>query len=106
MDYSNPPEEHWVNVGDLKVHYLDWPGDGLPLLALHGMASSANWYERVARYLAAGHRIIAPDQRGHGQTSQASTGYDWETLTSDLIGLLDSLGLDLVSVIGHSWGVM
>ena len=104
MDYSNPPEEHWVNVGDLKVHYLDWPGDGLPLLALHGMASSANWYERVARYLAAGHRIIAPDQRGHGQTSQASTGYDWETLTSDLIGLLDSLGLDLVSVIGHSWG--
>ncbi len=98
------PGEHWVNIDDLNVHYLDWSGDGSPLLALHGMASSAHWYERVANYISECHRIIAPDQRGHGQTGQASTGYDWETLALDLVGLLDYLELDRVSVIGHSWG--
>ena len=54
MDYSTrliPPEEYWVNIDDLNVHYLDWSGDGLPLLALHGMASSAHWYERVANLI-------------------------------------------------------
>lgn len=107
MDYSTRlilPEEHWVNIDDLNVHYLDWSGGGSPLLALHGMASSAYWYERVANHLSEYHRIIAPDQRGHGQTAQASTGYDWETLAMDLVGLLDYLELDRVSVVGHSWG--
>lgn len=107
MDYSTRlilPEEHWVNIDDLNVHYLDWSGGGPPLLALHGMASSAYWYERVANHLSEYHRIIAPDQRGHGQTAQASTGYDWETLAMDLVGLLDYLELDRVSLVGHSWG--
>ncbi|MAZ59742.1 MAG: hypothetical protein CL753_04730 [Chloroflexi bacterium] len=107
MDYSTGlilPEEHWVNIDGLNVHYLDWSGGGSPLLALHGMASSAYWYERVANHLSEYHRIIAPDQRGHGQTAQASTGYDWETLAMDLVGLLDYLELDRVSVVGHSWG--
>ena len=107
MDYSTRlilPEEHWVNIDGLNVHYLDWSGGGSPLLALHGMASSAYWYERVANHLSEYHRIIAPDQRGHGQTAQASTGYDWETLAMDLVGLLDYLELDRVSVVGHSWG--
>ena len=65
MDYSTrliPPEEYWVNIDDLNVHYLDWSGDGSPLLALHGMASSAHWYERVANHISEYHRIIAPDQ--------------------------------------------
>ena len=107
MDYSTRlilPEEHWVNIDGLNVHYLDWSGGGSPLLALHGMASSAYWYERVANHLSEYHRIIAPDQRGHGKTAQASTGYDWETLAMDLVGLLDYLELDRVSVVGHSWG--
>ena len=49
------PGEHWVNIDDLNVHYLDWSGDGSPLLALHGMASSAHWYERVANYISECH---------------------------------------------------
>ena len=49
-------------------------------------------------------RIIAPDQRGHGQTTQATTGYDWQSLASDAAGLMDYLSLDRVAVLGHSWG--
>ena len=98
------PAEHWAQIGTLDVRYLDWGGEGPPLLALHGLASSAHWYDLVAPYLRSKHRVIAPDQRGHGQTSQANTGYDWQSLTSDAVGLLDHLGISRASVFGHSWG--
>ena len=98
------PGEHWADIGELKVRYLDWGGDGAPLLALHGLASSAHWYDIVAPMLRDRYRIIAPDQRGHGQTTSAPTGYDWQTLSEDMAGLLDHIGLDQVAVMGHSWG--
>ena len=74
------------------------------MLALHGLASSAHWYDLVAADLRDRYRIIAPDQRGHGQTTQASSGYDWQSLASDAAGLLDHLGISQATVLGHSWG--
>ena len=94
--------ERWAEVGDLNVRYLDWGGDGPTLLALHGLASSANWYDLVSPLLSRGYRVIAPDQRGHGKTTQAPTGYDWHTLSSDAVGLLDELEIDRATVLGHS----
>ena len=91
-------------MGDLEVRYLDWGGDGPPIMALHGLASSAHWYDLVAPLLKEHGRVIAPDQRGHGQTSQMDSGYDWQTLASDIVGLMDHLKLEKVSVLGHSWG--
>ena len=98
------PGEHWADIGALKVRYLDWGGDSPPLLALHGLASSAHWYDIVAPMLRDRFRIVAPDQRGHGQTTSAPSGYDWKTLSDDIVGLLDHIGLDVVAVMGHSWG--
>jgi len=98
------PTENWASIGDLQVHYLEWPGDGPPVVALHGLASSAHWYHRLAHRLAGEYRIIAPDQRGHGQTTQAPTGYDWQTLASDVVGLMDHLEVGQAAVLGHSWG--
>jgi pimeloyl-ACP methyl ester carboxylesterase len=91
-------------IGDLNLHYLDWGGDGDPLLALHGLASSGHWYRRVAPFLSAQYRIIAPDQRGHGATTQAPFGYDWQTLAEDAVRLLDHFGISRAPVMGHSWG--
>ena len=98
------PNELWADIGELKVRYLDWGGEGAPLLALHGLASSAHWYDIVAPMLRDRYHIYAPDQRGHGQTTCATSGYDWQTLSRDLDRLLDHIGLDEVSVMGHSWG--
>ena len=77
-----PPVEGWAEVRDLRVHYLDWGGDGPPVLALHGLASSAHWFDLVAPRLRDRYRVVAPDQRGHGQTTQAPGGYDWPSLSS------------------------
>jgi pimeloyl-ACP methyl ester carboxylesterase len=98
------PQEKWADIGELRVRYLDWEGQGPPIVALHGLASSAHWYERVAGHLSDKYRIIAPDQRGHGQTTQASSGYDWQTLASDVVGLMEHLGIAQAAVLGHSWG--
>ena len=98
------PTENRVTVGDLTLRCLDWGGDGPLVLALHGLASSAQWYQRVARRLQGSYRVIAPDQRGHGQSTQATSGYDWQTLAADAIGLLDQLGGEQAIVLGHSWG--
>ena len=73
-------------------------------MALHGLASSAHWYDIVAPLLRDRFHIYAPDQRGHGQTTAAPSGYDWKTLSEDLVGLLAHIGLDQVAVMGHSWG--
>ena len=100
----NQPAERWADVGDLRVHYLDWGGDGPPVIALHGLASSCYWYDLAAPLLRRDFRIIAPDQRGHGKTTQAPSGYDWETLSMDVTGLMDRLGIEQAAVLGHSWG--
>ena len=98
------PAEGWFRTGDLNLRYLDWGGDGPPVMALHGLASSAHWYDIVAPLLRRDFRIIAPDQRGHGQSTQAPTGYDWTTLSNDVTALMDHLGIDRAAVLGHSWG--
>ncbi len=98
------PEPMAAAIGDLTMHYLDWGGDGPPVLALHGLASSGHWYRRLAPYLAGDYRVVAPDQRGHGATTQAGAGYDWQTLAEDAVGLLDHLGIERAAVLGHSWG--
>ena len=96
--------ELWADIGNLKVRYLDWGGDGQPLLALHGLASSAHWYDIVAPLLRDRYHIYAPDQRGPGQPTSAPDGYDWKTLSDDMVGLMDHIGLDQMAVMGHSWG--
>ena len=106
--HYNLPTEHFAAIGELELRYLEWQAEGdaqtAPILALHGLASSATWYERLAARLRRNHSIVAPDQRGHGQTTQAASGYDWQTLSADAIRVLDHLGLDQVAVLGHSWG--
>ncbi len=85
------PSEAWASVGELSMCYLDWGGHGPPILALHGLASSAHWYDLFVKRLSHQFRIMAPDQQGHDQTTQALSGYDWQTLASDVVGLMDQL---------------
>ena len=93
-----------IQSSGLDMHYLDWGGTQRPLLALHGLSSSAHWYDKCMPRLAAHFRCVAPDQRAHGLTNQPETGYDWKTLSEDLIRLLDHLDIERTAVLGHSWG--
>jgi pimeloyl-ACP methyl ester carboxylesterase len=79
-----------------------------PVLLVHGLASNALLWDGVAARLADhGHPVVAVDQRGHGQSSKPDTGYDFATLTDDLIAVLerfDWLGFRRPFAAGQSWG--
>jgi pimeloyl-ACP methyl ester carboxylesterase len=77
----------------------------VPFLLVHGLASNARMWDGVADVLgAAGHPVVAVDQRGHGRSSKPDDGYDFATIVADLVALIDALGWQRPVVAGQSWG--
>ena len=101
------PISSHCHTNGIRLRVLSWPANAasLPFLLLHGLASNARFWEPVAaRLVTAGHAVYAPDLRGHGQSDAPGGGYDFETVTQDLAGLVSALGLRRFVVAGHSWG--
>jgi non-heme chloroperoxidase len=92
------------NSGSIDLYYEDH-GSGTPVILIHGYPLSGRaWDKQVPVLLAAGHRVITYDRRGAGASSQPATGYDWDTFAADLDTLINKLGLDHVTLVGHSMG--
>jgi pimeloyl-ACP methyl ester carboxylesterase len=93
-------------AGGVSLHVNVWPDrDGAPFLLVHGLASNARMWDGVAEHLSAlGHPVAAIDQRGHGRSDKPDTGYDFTTVTDDLIAAIEQLGLERPVVAGQSWG--
>lgn len=84
----------------------DSVGQGPPLLFLHGIfVSRHQWYKQL-EYFAPHHQVIACDLRGHGESGITSNPYSTELFAEDVIALLDSLKVDKVVCVGHSFGGM
>ena len=96
-----------VQTGRLNMHVLtSGPADGVPVIFIHGNASSATYWEEIMLKLPAGFRGIAPDLRGYGDTEDklidATRGCgDW---VDDLAALAQAMGLPRYHVVGHSMG--
>jgi pimeloyl-ACP methyl ester carboxylesterase len=95
----------FVDVGGLRMHAaVAGPQDAPAVLLVHGWPQ--NWWawRNVFGLLADRHRVIMPDLRGHGWSQAPCGGYEKEQLASDLLGLLDALGIEQATWIGHDWG--
>jgi pimeloyl-ACP methyl ester carboxylesterase len=92
-----------VNVGGLGIHVAE-TGGGPPLVLLHGWPQHWYMWRHVMPTLATSYRVIAPDLRGLGWSDAPHDGYDKEQLATDLLRLLDTLGLDRIRLAGHDWG--
>jgi non-heme chloroperoxidase len=94
-----------LGLKNVNVHVEDTGGEGRPVVMIHGWPlSGASWKEQVPALKAAGYRVITYDRRGFGQSDKPLTGYDYDTLTDDLAGLLDALELKDVTLVGFSMG--
>lgn len=93
MDTSSYKSD-FVNVNCIRLHYLDWGGNGPVLLFLTGMGCSAHIFDRFAQRFIDKFRVLALDRRGHGDSDYPETGYDADTLTEDLRQFLDALKID------------
>ena len=92
------------NNSDIEIHYEDH-GDGQPVVLIHGYPlSGRGWDKQVPALLAAGHWVITYDRRGFGQSSQPTTGYDYDTFAADLAALVEHLDLREAVLVGHSMG--
>lgn len=98
------PNDCFIDLRGLPFHYRDWGGDGRPVLLLHGLASTCHIWDLVAPLLAEQFRVVALDQRGHGQSVQVDEGYDFATVSGDAAAFIKRLGWERPIVAGHSWG--
>ena len=90
----------------IRVHVAEaGPADGPPVVLLHGWPQHWwCWRGVIGPLAAAGLRVIAPDLRGSGWSDAPDHGYDKEQLASDLVALLDALGVGRTALVGHDWG--
>ncbi len=99
---------HWLEVGGLRVHYVDeGPPNAAPVLLLHGEPSWSYLYRTMIPVLtAAGLRCVAPDLIGFGRSDKpaARADYTYQRHVDWMRGVLTALDLRDVTLVGQDWG--
>lgn len=108
-----PVDQPWVSTitgvrhsflhSGRRLSYLDFGGPGRPVLALHGHYNEAAAFAPLAAALSPDLRVLALDQRGHGESDRADS-YGREDYVEDVAAFHDHLGLGPLPVVGHSLG--
>lgn len=99
-----PWNSAFQDANGITIHYTRTGGARPPVLMLHGLAGSGACWTHVARLLENDFDLIMPDARGHGKSSAPRSGYRYDDLADDAIGLVRALHLDGVTLLGHSMG--
>jgi pimeloyl-ACP methyl ester carboxylesterase len=93
----------FVTANGVRLHYLDWGGSGPTLILVHGYGENPHYFDDLAPAFTDRFRVLAYARRGEGE-SDAKGPYDVATLTEDLRGLMDELGISKADLAGHSMG--
>lgn len=101
---------HWQS-GDValsdggQLHYLRTDGDKPPIILIHGFQVDGRMWLRTALQLASDYDVMMPDVRGHGLSSPMPSDLRVDTLSDDMVALIDTLNLfDAPIIVGHSMG--
>ncbi len=101
---------HWMSgvckVNGINIRYLRTGGCNPPVVLLHGLTGSGACWSPLARALETEYDVVMPDARGHGTSSTPVNGYRYENHASDVVGLIQVLGLAAPVLLGHSMGGM
>jgi len=95
-----------ITLNGQRFHYTEWgAATAPPLLMLHGVTGHARTWDDEAAAFAARYRVLALDQRGHGDSDPSpNADYTVATLSSDVAAFIDALGLSHLSIVGLSMG--
>ncbi len=86
--------------------YFEEHGEGEVLLLLHGFTGSHETWDLYVEELSADYRLIIPDLRGHGRSTNPSDVFTHKLSAQDMFGLMDALNIERFKAIGHSSGGM
>jgi pimeloyl-ACP methyl ester carboxylesterase len=108
QDVDDPAgfQHRFAEVNGIRMHYVD-EGRGPLVVLLHGFPFLWYlWRHQIRALAAAGYHVVAPDQRGYGQTTCPSDAdeYDITRLVGDVVGLIQSLGERSAVLVGQDWG--
>jgi pimeloyl-ACP methyl ester carboxylesterase len=107
---SHEPRQRTVKTNGIELQVTEAGDPHNPTVVLaHGFPELAySWRHQIPVLVDAGYHVVAPDQRGYGNSSRptAIDEYDVVSLCGDLVGLLDDLGKDEAVFVGHDWGSM
>lgn len=96
-------EHNSTRLNGIRVHWVS-AGSGPAVYLLHGFPETWYGWRHQIPELAQRFTVIAPDLRGYGATEKARSGYDKRTMANDVIALMDHLGHDRISLVGHDRG--
>jgi pimeloyl-ACP methyl ester carboxylesterase len=103
-----PLETAYFRTNGIRIHAkVAGPEDGKCIILLHGFPEFWYGWDKYIRPLAeAGFRVLAPDQRGYNLSDKPQNleAYRLDETTKDILGLIDALGREKASVVGHDWG--
>ena len=97
-------QERDVMINGINIHYIDWIGEGEPIVCVHGLTANCRYFDSLGEKLSPEYRVIAYDLRGRGNSGKPLTGYNVIRHAADLQELLDVLSLERVTLVGHSLG--
>jgi pimeloyl-ACP methyl ester carboxylesterase len=99
------PTSHRIKTQDLELHVLEWSNEGVPLVLLHGHGNEAHLWDDFVPTVSEHYRVLAVDQRGHGDSGWDAEGrYDSNTMADDLEAILEHFEIDRFVLIGFSMG--
>lgn len=104
ISFATSQTSKFVSTNGIKTHYLEWGQGKRTIILLHSLTDTAEIWKDFAPLLSKNYRIITPDRRGVGKTEKSPSGYEIENLAKDVKGLIDSLKLEKVNLVGHSFG--
>jgi pimeloyl-ACP methyl ester carboxylesterase len=81
----------FADAGGVRLHYIDFGGEGLPLILVPGVTRDAMHYEPLGPLLTAGNRVLAITRRGVGQSEDPGGPYDAQTQARDFLHFMDAL---------------
>ena len=98
-------QEQYITVNGVRLRYLDWGTAGkTPLVCLHGHTGQAHIWDEFAEAMSPHYHVLAVDQRGHGKSQWADTGYARDRFVEDLAAFVDALALSRFVLAGLSMG--
>ena len=100
------PQDKYVEANGLRMHYLDWGGDTTrkPFILMHGIGGHAHAFDAFAPHFLDGHRVLALDGRGCGDTDWSREGYSAQSYAADVAAFARAIGAYPFDYYGHSQG--
>ena len=100
------PQDRYLKINGLRLHYLDWENHGCQtILLLHGFMAHAHVWDDFVLNFQSYYRVIALDQRGHGESQwSGDMAYTLDDHFSDIAHFIEILDLNDLILIGHSMG--